>query len=134
MSEPQEQHSIRLWPLCIIAAAVVIALLAIWLPESLNRQMQVVPTIGVFILAGLFSLLWLLLLSRLAWGQRMRYFGAVVLAIVLSFLMSEDCRGSLPEPGSRFAVRTTCLKALSFPSCRTRQAAVRPVCSSPVSR
>ena len=83
MSVPQEQHSILLWPLYIIAAAVVIALLAIWLPESLNRQMQVVPTIGVFMLAGLFSLLWLLLLSRLAWGQRMRYFGAVVLAIAL---------------------------------------------------
>ena len=44
MSETQELHSIRLWPLYIIAAAVVIALLAIWLPESLNRQMQVVPT------------------------------------------------------------------------------------------
>ena len=39
MSETQEQHSIRLWPLHIIAAAVVIALMAIWLPESLDRQM-----------------------------------------------------------------------------------------------
>ena len=92
MSEAQEQHSIRLWPLYIIAAAVVIALLAIWLPESLNRQMQVVPTIGIFMLAGLFSLLWLLLLSRLAWGPRLRYFGAVVLAIGL-------CAGSFRYKG-----------------------------------
>ncbi len=92
MSEPKEQPSIRLWPLYIIAAAVVIALLAIWLPESLNRQMQVLPTMGAFIMAVIFALLWLLFLSRLAWGPRLRYFGAVVLVIGL-------CAGSFRYKG-----------------------------------
>ncbi len=83
MNTPQNRPPIRLWPLYLIAAAAVIGLLAIWLPESLDRQMQVVPTIGVFMFASLLSLLWLLFLSRLAWGQRMRYFGALAVAIVL---------------------------------------------------
>ena len=92
MTEPQDPKPIRLWPLYIIAAAVVVALLAIWVPESLNRQMQVVPTMGIFILAFLFTMLWLLLLSRLAWSQRLRYFGAVALVVAL-------CAGSFRYKG-----------------------------------
>ncbi|NKB69115.1 MAG: PQQ-binding-like beta-propeller repeat protein [Candidatus Latescibacteria bacterium] len=83
MTDLQQHPGPRLWPLYIIAGAVIAALLAIWLPESLNRQMQVVPTLGVFLLAFIFTIFWLLFLSRLPWGRRLRYFGAVVLVVAL---------------------------------------------------
>ena len=92
MTDTQEPPGPRLWPLYVIAGVVFAALLAIWVPESLNRQMQIVPTMGIFILAFLFTLLWLLFLSRLAWGQRLRYFGAVAFVVVL-------CAGSLRYKG-----------------------------------
>ena len=82
----------RFWPLYLIAAAAVVALLLIWVPESLNRQMQVVPTMATFVLAAFFVLLWLLFFSRLAWGRRLRYFGAVVLVVAL-------CLGSFRYKG-----------------------------------
>ncbi len=92
MTDTQDRPGLRLWPLYIIAGAVVVALLMIWVPESLNRQMQVMPTMGTFILATFFTLLWLLFLSRLAWGRRLRYFGAAVLVIGL-------CMGSFRIKG-----------------------------------
>ena len=73
----------RLWPLYLLGGGVVLALLLIWLPESLHRQQQVMRTMATFMLAIFFSLLWLLFASRLAWGQRLRYFGGIVLAIAL---------------------------------------------------
>jgi len=92
VTDTQEHPGPRLWPLYIIAGAVFAALLAIWVPESLNRQMQVVPTMGIFILAFLFTMLWLLFLSRLAWGQRLSYLGAVAFVVVL-------CAGSFRYKG-----------------------------------
>ena len=73
----------RLWPLYLLGGIVVLALLLIWLPESLHRQQQVMRTMGIFILAVILALLWLLFASRLAWEQRLRYFGGIVFAIAL---------------------------------------------------
>ncbi len=92
MTDPQESSGPRLWPLYIIAGVVCAALLAIWVPESLNRQMQVIPTMGTFTIAFLATMFWLLFLSRLAWGQRLRYFGAIGFVVVL-------CAGSLRYKG-----------------------------------
>ena len=73
----------RLWPLYFLAGGVVLALLLIWLPESLHRQQQVMRTMGIFMLAIFLALLWLFFASRLAWGRRLRYFGGAVLVIAL---------------------------------------------------
>ena len=73
----------RLWPLYFLGGIVVLALLLIWLPESLHRQQQVMRTMGISILAVILALLWLLFASRLAWRQRLRYFGGIVFAIAL---------------------------------------------------
>ena len=73
----------RLWPLYFLGGIVVLALLLIWLPESLHRQQQVMRTMGISILAVILALLWLLFASRLAWGQRLRYFGGIAFAIAL---------------------------------------------------
>ena len=73
----------RLWPLYFLGGIVVLALLLIWLPESPHRQQQVMRTMGISILAVILALLWLLFASRLAWGQRLRYFGGIVFAIAL---------------------------------------------------
>ena len=73
----------RLWPLYLLGGIVVLALLLIWLPESLHRQQQVMRTMGIFILAIFLGLLWLLFASRLAWGRRLRYFGGIVFVIAL---------------------------------------------------
>ena len=73
----------RLWPLYLLGGIVVLALLLIWLPESLHRQQQVMRTMGISILAVILALLWLLFASRLAWRQRLRYFGGIVFAIAL---------------------------------------------------
>ncbi len=73
----------RLWPLYLLAGIVVLALLLIWLPESLHRQQQVMRTMGISILAVILALLWLLFASRLAWGQRLRYFGGILFVIAL---------------------------------------------------
>ena len=79
----------RLWPLYLLVV-VVLALLWIWLPESLHRQQQVMRTMATFMLAIFFFSLWLLFASRLAWGRRLRYFGGAVLviALVLGFFAS----------------------------------------------
>ena len=73
----------RFWPLYLLGGGIVLALLLIWLPESSHRQRQVQSTMVIFILATFFTLLWLLFASRLAWGQRLRYFGGAVLVIAL---------------------------------------------------
>ena len=73
----------RLWPLYLLAGIVFLALLLIWLPDSLNRQQQVMRTIGVSMLAIFLALLWLLLASRMPWGKRLRYFGGIVFVIAL---------------------------------------------------
>ena len=73
----------RLWPLNLLAGIVILALLLIWLPESLHRQQQVMRTMGIFMLAIFLALLWLLFASRLAWGRRLRYFGGIVFLIAL---------------------------------------------------
>ncbi len=75
----------RFWPLYLLGGGIVLALLLIWLPESSHRQRQVQGTMAIFILAIFFTLLWLLFASRLAWGQRLRYFGGAVLVIALGF-------------------------------------------------
>jgi hypothetical protein len=77
-------RGIRLWPLYLIAAAAILALMVIWLPESLNRQKQVMGTMATSILSVFLSLLWLLLLSRLVWRQRLSYFGGAAVAIGLA--------------------------------------------------
>jgi outer membrane protein assembly factor BamB len=73
----------RLWPLYAIGGAIVLALAITWFPESQMRQIQVMATMGTFILAIFFTLLWLLFLSRLPRSQRLQYFGAAVLVIGL---------------------------------------------------
>ena len=73
----------RLWPLYLLGGIVVLALVLIWLPESLHRQQQVMRTMGIFMLAIFLGLLWLLLASRLAWGRRLRYFGGILVVIAL---------------------------------------------------
>lgn len=74
----------RLWPLYLLAAGSVLALLWIWLPEAPHRQQQVMRTMATFILALFLALLWLLFASRLAWRRRLRYFGGCVLVIALA--------------------------------------------------
>ena len=84
MIEPTDSHlSIRLWPLCIITGLDFVALLWIWIPESHHHQGQTQSTLATFILIVFFGLLWLLFLSRLAWGRRLRYFGGAVFIMVL---------------------------------------------------
>ena len=73
----------RLWPLYLLGGIVVLALVLIWLPESLHRQQQVMRTMGIFMLAIFLGLLWLLFASRLAWGRRLRYFGGILVVIAL---------------------------------------------------
>ena len=73
----------RVWPLYLLGGGVALALLLIWLPESLHRQQQVMHTMATFILAIFFFVLWLLFASRLAWRQRLRCFGGMVVAIAL---------------------------------------------------
>ena len=82
--ESAKSRQVRLWPLYIVAGGAVLALMLIWLPESLNRQKQVMGTMGTAALCGVLTVLWLLTLSRLAWRRRLRYFGAVAVAIGLA--------------------------------------------------
>ena len=82
--ESAKSRQVRVWPLYIIAGGALLALMLIWLPESLNRQKQVMGTMGTAALSGLLTVLWLLTLSRLAWRQRLGYFGAVAVVIGLA--------------------------------------------------
>jgi len=84
MTDPADARpGIRLWPLYIIAGLAFVALLWIWIPESHHHQGQTQSTLATFILIVFFGLLWLLFLSRLAWGRRLRYFGGAIFIIAL---------------------------------------------------
>ena len=86
MNNPDPTAHPRLWPLAAIAAGALIALLLIWVPESPQRQMQVMQSILAGTVVLLLGLIWLLAASRLPWPHRWRILGILALAAVLPAL------------------------------------------------
>jgi outer membrane protein assembly factor BamB len=68
----------RLWPVLLILAAVALALAVVWVPDSDNRQKQVIATFPIVFVGLLLLVLWLLFLSRLS--GRVRLLSLAVLA------------------------------------------------------
>ena len=71
----------RWWPLLVIVALYLIALLWVWqLWDAPSRQHRVVRTVVASFFSGIAGVLWLLLLSRLRWKTRL--LGLVAIAAV----------------------------------------------------
>ncbi|NKB68604.1 MAG: PQQ-binding-like beta-propeller repeat protein [Candidatus Latescibacteria bacterium] len=71
MTSANRRPSVRWWPAAVLALLLVAALLAIWLPDSTNRQNQYIQTAAAALLAGLLGLVWLVAFSRLVWYWRL---------------------------------------------------------------
>ncbi len=82
MSQLPPRPTPRWWPVALLALLLLLALVAIWLPDQDNRQDQYMQTGAVFVLTGLLGLVWLLAFSRLAWRWRLGIL-AVFLALAL---------------------------------------------------
>ncbi len=74
---------IRWWPAALLLAIYFGGLAVIWLRDAPNRQMQVLPTLGVTALLAVLLLLWLLFFSGLPRKIRWIAAGAAVGMVVL---------------------------------------------------
>jgi outer membrane protein assembly factor BamB len=86
MSDTQVSKSTRWWPLYLIGALITLACLVIWVPDSANRQLQVMKTMGLVLVGLLSTLIWFFGLSRLSSKIRLR--GLAVLAGLIVLAMS----------------------------------------------
>ncbi len=78
---------VRWWPAIAIVVLALGGLVYFWTADFLNRQIPVMATSGIFLLAIILLTLWLLLFSRMPWKQRFKFFGGFALLLVLFFSM-----------------------------------------------
>lgn len=78
---------IRWWPLYIIVALSVAALININIPDSANRQIQVFITLIIFLINIIFACIWFFKLGRFSTKTRLRGLGVLVALIGLSNLL-----------------------------------------------
>ncbi len=81
-----------MWPVWLIFALSLVAILVIWTVPEMQRQQRYIRTALVLIGSGFLLVLWLLFLSRLRWRLRLGGF-AVVLIAVLAARFSLRIRG-----------------------------------------
>ena len=82
-SQYHRSHSLRWWPLLLIAALAAIGYAMIWSVDSPNRQLQVLRTMQLIGGSILLILIWLLAFSRLPWKRRWQVFAFIVVVLAL---------------------------------------------------
>lgn len=89
MSDINISKPIRWWPLYLIGLLITLATLIIWIPDSANRQVQVMKTMGVGLVGLLLILIWFFAFSRLSGKLRIRGLAIFVLLLVLTASLFE---------------------------------------------
>ncbi len=74
----------RWWPGILIGALMALGLLMIWIPDSPNRQMQVMPTILICVVGFVLLCLWFFAFSRARRKIRLWGLGIFILLIALT--------------------------------------------------
>ena len=77
----ENQQSTRWWPLVLIWSLAIVAWIAIGLMGGDNRQIVIMKILATGILGVGLTVVWLLALSRMPWGVRIKVFGVAVLLI-----------------------------------------------------
>ncbi|MCZ6674114.1 MAG: PQQ-binding-like beta-propeller repeat protein [Verrucomicrobia bacterium] len=92
-----KQPTTRWWPLISIWILALGAGIYFALTSDINRQGLIMKSIGAGIVAGALSVMWLLALSRLPWGIRLKgFFGVVLLGVAcISLFRYEGVSGDL---------------------------------------
>ncbi|MCZ6635709.1 MAG: PQQ-like beta-propeller repeat protein, partial [bacterium] len=83
MSDSTDPKPVCWWPALLIAGLAILALLAIWIPDSPQRAVQVLKTVPVILIGSLLLLLWFSRYSRLSKKIRVRSLAILVLLIAL---------------------------------------------------
>jgi len=89
MSNVNISKTIRWWPCYLIGLLITIAILIIWIPDSANRQVQVMKTMGVGLVGLVFTLIWFFAFSRLSGKIRIRGLAIFVILLVLTASLFE---------------------------------------------
>ncbi len=101
-------RGIRLWPLAAMMLLFAISLAWIWLVADLTRSWRVVYTGEAILLAGFCSLVWLAVLSRLAWRTRAIWLALMILplvALIVLFRVDKVSGDLIPSLAWRFSAK-----------------------------